>query len=78
MQNWTPNVLSMRQSQILFLITEGMDNKTIAHHLGISDKTVKNQLTTVFRKLNVQSRTQAAIWALRQNASDAPRFRNAS
>lgn len=54
-----------------------MDNKTIARHLGISDKTVKNQLTTVFRKLNVQSRTQAAIWALRQKVRDASHLCNA-
>jgi DNA-binding NarL/FixJ family response regulator len=61
--------LSPRQAELLSLIAAGMDNKTIARHLGISDKTVKNHLTELFRRINVQSRTQAAIWALRQNVS---------
>jgi len=60
--------LSPRQVEMLALIAEGMDNKTIARQLGISDKTVKNHLTMLFKRINVQSRTQAAIWALRQNA----------
>jgi DNA-binding NarL/FixJ family response regulator len=64
MQNLT---LSPRQHEIVVLIAEGKDNKTIARQMGISIKTVKNQLTTAFRKINVESRTQAAIWALRQN-----------
>lgn len=60
-----PTHLSPRQREILSLIAHGKDNKTIAHELSISDKTVKNHLTTLFRKLNVESRTQAAIWAIR-------------
>jgi two-component system, NarL family, response regulator DegU len=63
--NQTPQLLSPRQHEILLLLAEGKDNKTIARQLGISDKTVKNHLTDVFRKINVESRTQAALWVVR-------------
>lgn len=59
--------LSPRQREILEHLAQGKDNKTIARAMGISPKTVKNQLTTVFRRLNVESRTQAAILAIRAN-----------
>lgn len=61
-------LLSPRQAEILDLIVRGHANKMIARELMLSEKTVKNQLTLVFRKLNVQSRTQAAVWALQQNS----------
>jgi DNA-binding NarL/FixJ family response regulator len=61
--------LSPRQNEILALVAQGHANKTIAYQLGMSEKTVKNHLTSVFRKLNVESRTQAAIWVMRQNLS---------
>ncbi len=64
--------LSQRQHQILLLVAEGMDNKTIARELGISYKTVKNQLVSVFKKINVQTRTQAAIWIIAQHNPDLP------
>ncbi len=59
--------LSPRQTEILYLVVQGHANKMIARELMLSEKTVKNQLTILFRKLNVQSRTQAAVWALRQS-----------
>lgn len=59
--------LSPRENEILGLVVQGHANKMIARQLMVSEKTVKNQLTSVFRKLNVQSRTQAAVWAVRQN-----------
>ncbi len=62
------NQLSPRQNEILTLVAEGYANKTIARELSLSEKTVKNQLTEVFRKLNVQCRTQAALRMVRQNA----------
>ena len=61
-----PSPLSPRQNEILELIVQGHANKMIARRLHLSEKTVKNQLTIVFRKLNLQSRTQAAIWAMQQ------------
>lgn len=59
--------LSPRQNEILKLVAQGHPNKTIAYPLGVSEKTVRNQLTSVFRKLNVQCRTQVAIWLVQHN-----------
>jgi DNA-binding NarL/FixJ family response regulator len=42
-----------------------MPNKEIASTLYISEKTVKNHITNIFRKLNVEDRTQAALFALK-------------
>ncbi|HEX9076037.1 MAG TPA: LuxR C-terminal-related transcriptional regulator, partial [Anaerolineae bacterium] len=45
--------LSPRQSEILGLVVQGQANKMIARQLMVSEKTVKNQLTIMYRKLNV-------------------------
>jgi DNA-binding NarL/FixJ family response regulator len=58
--------LSPREMEILQYITRGMSNKEIAHHLGISHQTVKNHMTSILRKLHVEDRTQAAVYALRR------------
>ncbi|CAG0968395.1 Putative HTH-type transcriptional regulator YhjB [Anaerolineae bacterium] len=65
--NLETRALSPRQREILGLLANGLDNKTIARTLGISSKTVKNHLTFLFKKINAQSRTQAAIWAIREH-----------
>lgn len=57
--------LSPREMEILELVTRGASNKEIAHRLTISEQTVKNHMTAVLRKLNVDDRTQAAVYALR-------------
>jgi DNA-binding NarL/FixJ family response regulator len=57
--------LSPREMEILKYITRGMSNKMIAHTLGISHQTVKNHMTSILRKLDVEDRTQAAIYAIR-------------
>jgi DNA-binding NarL/FixJ family response regulator len=44
------------------LVGEGLANKQIARRLGISEKTVKAHLTSVFQRIGVLSRTEAAIW----------------
>ncbi len=59
--------LSPRQNEILTLVAQGHANKMIAYQLGMSEKTVRNHLTILFRKLNVESRTQAAVWLVRQS-----------
>jgi len=58
--------LSSREMEVLECVTLGMSNKEIASNLGISHQTVKNHVTAVLRKLNVEDRTQAAVYALRR------------
>jgi DNA-binding NarL/FixJ family response regulator len=58
--------LSGREMEVLAYVTKGMSNKEIAMSLGISHQTVKNHVTAILRKLGVEDRTQAAIYALRR------------
>ncbi|MBN1659685.1 MAG: response regulator transcription factor [Anaerolineae bacterium] len=58
--------LSPREMEILQFIAHGKSNKEIAYDLGISRQTVKNHMTSILRKLAVNDRTQAAIYALRR------------
>ena len=55
--------LSPREREILALIAQGLSNAEVAARLGISEKTVRNQLTRLFEKLGVSSRTQAVALA---------------
>ncbi len=58
--------LSGREMEVLSYVTQGLSNKEIAALLGISHQTVKNHVTAILRKLGVDDRTQAAIYALRR------------
>lgn len=58
--------LSTREMEVLGFVTRGMSNKEIAVCLGISHQTVKNHVTAILRKLGVEDRTQATIYALRR------------
>jgi two-component system, NarL family, nitrate/nitrite response regulator NarL len=58
------NGLSDREMQILACLLNGAQNKQIAYELKISDGTVKVHLKAILKKIRVQNRTQAAIWAL--------------
>ena len=64
--------LSAREREVLALVAEGLPNKLIARRLGISEKTVKAHLTSVFRAIGVDDRTQAALWAVRNGLAAAP------
>lgn len=64
------NSLTARELEVLELIAEGMINKEIAKNLYISEKTVKNHVSNIFRKLNVSDRTQAAIYAFKHNMTN--------
>lgn len=57
---------TQRERQILELLAEGHDNKTIAARLFLSEKTVGNRLSEIFQKLDVTNRTQAALVALQR------------
>ena len=57
--------LTERETSVLKLVAEGLANKEIARRLSISEKTVKAHLNNVFAKLDVHSRTQAALEAIR-------------
>ena len=58
--------LSAREMEVLECVTLGLSNKEIATKLGISHQTVKNHVTAILRKLNVEDRTQAAVYSLRR------------
>jgi two-component system nitrate/nitrite response regulator NarL len=58
--------LTAREQQILEQIANGMSNKRIASALGISEGTVKVHVKHLLKKLNLHSRTEAAVWALRR------------
>lgn len=53
--------LTARERDILRLTARGYKNKDIAQELGIAEQTVKNHLTSVFLKLGVRNRTEAAL-----------------
>ncbi|HHY71319.1 MAG TPA: response regulator transcription factor [Thermoanaerobacterales bacterium] len=57
--------LTVREKEVLAHIAEGMSNGEISHKLGISEKTVKNHVSSILRKLNLMDRTQAAVFAIR-------------
>jgi two-component system nitrate/nitrite response regulator NarL len=65
--------LSPREQEILQSLVTGASNKLIAIRLGITEATVKVHLKTLLRKIDVNNRTQAAIWAMNNGftASDA-------
>ena len=57
--------LSAREIEVLQLIGRGMSNAEIAKELFLSEKTVKNHLTNIFRKIQVTDRTQAVLYAIK-------------
>ena len=57
--------LSRREREVLALVADGLPNKQIALRLAISEKTVKTHLTSIFERLGVADRYQAALWAQR-------------
>jgi DNA-binding NarL/FixJ family response regulator len=68
--------LSAREREVLALVAEGLPNKLIARRLGISEKTVKAHLTSVFRAIGVDDWTQAALWAVRTGVVGGPADRS--
>lgn len=62
-----PDNLTRREMEVLKLLARGMFNKEIADLLSISEKTVKNHVSNIFKKINVSDRTQAAVYAIKNN-----------
>jgi DNA-binding NarL/FixJ family response regulator len=56
--------LTPRESEILQFVARGLTNKKIGYLLGISEQTVKNHLTSLLRKIGVNDRTQAVVYAI--------------
>lgn len=59
--------LTSRETEVLILIAKGMFNKEIADSLDISERTVKNHISNIFKKIEVADRTQAAVFAIKNN-----------
>ena len=59
--------LTDRELEILKLMSSGMLNKEIAMQLNISERTVKNHVSNIFKKIEVSDRTQAAVFAIKNN-----------
>lgn len=59
--------LTKRELEVLKLLAVGMYNKGVADELHISERTVKNHVSSIFKKIDVSDRTQAAVFAIRNN-----------
>ena len=59
-----PSVLTPRETEILAHIARGYMNKQVAHELGVSEHTIKNHLSSILHKLDVNDRTQAVVLAI--------------
>jgi len=64
--------LSPQEQRILDHVAQGLTNRQIAEQLSLAEKTVKNYVTAVLVKLGMQSRTQAAVFAVTHGSLDAP------
>ena len=67
MDNEKIKSLTKREIEVLKAIAEGLLNKEIATNLGISERTVKNHISNIFKKIDVADRTQAAVFAIKNN-----------
>jgi DNA-binding NarL/FixJ family response regulator len=61
----TPTMLSFREMEVLDCVAHGLSNKEIASELFVSEQTVKNHMTSVFKKMEVEDRVQALLFAVR-------------
>jgi DNA-binding NarL/FixJ family response regulator len=65
-----PAGLTARESDVLTLLTQGLPNKGIARHLGISPKTVGNHVERIYTKLGVSNRAAAAMRAMQHGLAE--------
>jgi DNA-binding NarL/FixJ family response regulator len=66
------NALTSREREILVLVAHGNSNRDIAHTLVISERTARTHASSVLTKLGLRSRTQAALWAIREGLVSIP------
>jgi len=59
--------LTGREIEVLIQVANGMFNKEIANTLNISERTVKNHISNIFKKIEVSDRTQAAVFAIKND-----------
>lgn len=64
------DILSKREIEVLVKISQGLSNKEIGEQLFLSEKTVKNYATNLFRKISVEDRVRATIVAIQNNIED--------
>ncbi|MBT3322665.1 MAG: response regulator transcription factor [Anaerolineae bacterium] len=62
--------LSEREMEVLLLVSQGKTNAAIAEDLILSEKTIRNYISSVFLKLNVRNRVEAAIFAVQNRIQD--------
>ena len=67
LSNISDNNLTKREIEVLKLLAKGLFNKEISYTLDISEKTVKNHVSNIFKKIDVSDRTQAAVYAIKNN-----------
>ena len=65
------DALTRRERELIELIAQGRDNTQIAAHFGLSAKTVRNHITSIFAKLEVENRGQAIVLAREAGFGDA-------
>lgn len=64
------DTLTRREQEVLYHISKGLSNKEIGAELFLTEKTVKNYATNLFRKIDVDDRVQATIFAIENNIDD--------
>jgi DNA-binding NarL/FixJ family response regulator len=69
----TVGALTAREREVLALVARGLSNQQIAEGLSISERTARTHVSSILTKLGLASRTQAALWAIREGVVPAPR-----
>jgi len=67
-----PELLTPRETEVLGLLARGLDNSAIAEALTVTKRTVQNHVSSIYGKLRVKSRTQAALWAIGHGLAEIP------
>jgi DNA-binding NarL/FixJ family response regulator len=63
--------LTSREREVIVLVAEGRTNREIGRRLGVAERTARTHVSNILTKLGLASRTQAAMWAVREGLVDA-------